>query len=155
MHTGSQAETRRVTEKEAHLFFKKQVAKAPVESLIALRVAIEEGQFDGKRYEACVYGHLARGAGYDFHDMSVHEMCQVLRAFGDDLEIEIKADYQHLDPIEMFCAHAGRRDTNNSNEALALIHLWSTEELERRSNLPSVPIEFTETPDGSEHEVFI
>jgi hypothetical protein len=118
---------KRVTARRVRPFYSRLFKAASLDSLLTLRAAITDGvSFDGKRYDTCVYGNLAKGAGHDFVDRTPEEVMESIRSFGRSIGIEIKADGR-LDYVEQFCAHVGRGDsalTCSSASPLWHVEAW-------------------------------
>ncbi|MEK7194492.1 MAG: hypothetical protein AAB660_02285 [Patescibacteria group bacterium] len=119
---------------EAHAFFIHQIRYMPFDSILALRRAAIVGEFDGRCYDSCVYGNMAKGSGYDFHGKSNEEVQVSLRHFGKSIGIRIRANGQ-MDLLEQFCAHVSRGDTAKTSPPLSCIVEWCDEEIARRNTL--------------------
>lgn len=117
---------------EVEAVAKQALNRASVEAVEHLLNVCKTGGFNGKRYDSCFYGQLARGDGYVFPSATASDddHFMVLHQYGGSIGVELVR--QKLNPIEAFSLSIHESHTLDTNPDVEHIATWCLEVLNAR-----------------------
>lgn len=104
---------------------------ASVDAIHHLKATCENGGLNGKRFDSCFYGTLARGSGIEYGS-HVTDGEAIERTLNYAKSIGVTIDAGNMNALEKFCAHVTSNDTAETSTVLMAVSIWCDEVLAER-----------------------